>query len=319
MEKSRHEIRQKLQISLDHLIFEVFANQSPTPFSRNELKQFVLGRAAFPSTLCFAIHAALLNVALNDEIAQLPTLLKLLKNFTEHDLGSPTEFSITSLSEEMMHKDDVAVLSSAFADDIGLTTALVPAPDNEINRATVHINTALSALKSNAPVWCQELLLLGNQIYFASSKNTGAGQFSGAAVFDAFGAVLLNPALINDPSSALMALVHESSHQQMFMFHLNDPILLNDATAAYASPLRKEPRPMEGIFHALWVSARMVVAAEAVINVENPPPWSDQLVQKQSNARTAFLDCAKTVAKHAELTELGQTLYSDAQEAIDAI
>ena len=76
---------------------------------------------------------------------------------------------------------------------------------------------------------------------------------------------------------------------------------------------------MEGIFHALWVSARMVVAAEAVINVENPPPWSDQLVQKQSNARTAFLDCAKTVAKHAELTELGQTLYSDAQEAIDAI
>lgn len=319
VKRSRDEMRLKLLESLNHLIFDVFGTKFSPPITEPDLRKLVSEGANFPSPVIFALHGAMLNSALKNDTSEVPDFFRILKDIGFRENGQLDLFSITSLSEQAMHRDDVFLLKRAFADDVGLTTTLMGPPQQEVDRATILVNDALKTLEETAPDWMEELSLLANQVYFAVEGGGNDLLFGGAAVFDAFGSVLMNPLGFRDTPTVLMALIHESSHQQMFLYHLNDPILNNDSSSTFSSPLRTQPRPMEGIFHALWVSARMVVAAEAVLKSLNRPVWAEDLAEHQARARTAFYDCEHTVSKHAELSELGIALFESAREAVDAI
>jgi hypothetical protein len=317
--RSRSEIQLKLAESLHHIIFDVLSAKFDPPVSEQNFHNLMSGETNFPKPTVFALHGALLNAVLDDDLSEVPELFRILKNSGFWKNWEPDRFLIKPLSEKDMHRDDVLLLKRAFADDIGLTTTLIAPTHSEVERGTHFVNEAMQTLEQTAPDWMEELLLLANQIYFAVADTESRLLFGGAAVFDAFGAVLMNPLGCRSAPEALMTLIHESSHQQMFLFHLKDPILHNDAAAAYASPLRAQPRPMEGIFHALWVSARMVAAAEAVLKSPDRPTWAEDLRAHQTSAYGAFRDCEYTVAKHAELSDLGQALFKSAQETINAI
>jgi len=279
----------------------------------------ILDGSNFPKPVIFALHGSLLNAAVSACTSDVPELYRILNDLRFRDTEETGTINVTPLSEDSMHCDDVFLLKSAFADDLGLMTSLFAPPSPEVDRATALVTEALNALDHAAKDWMEELLLLANQVYFAVAGSKGELLFGGAAVFDAFGAVLMNPLAFRDPPTMLMALIHESSHQQLFLFHLDDPVLHNNASEVYSSPLRVQPRPMEGIFHALWVSARMVLAAEAVLKSPNRPIWAEDLIEHQRRARIAFHDCEQTVAKHAELSDLGLALFESARESIDAI
>ncbi|AZV78439.1 hypothetical protein EBB79_11475 [Parasedimentitalea marina] len=316
---TRHRIRLKLFESLHHLIYDVLATKFSPPVSEQELKGMILGGSNFPKPAIFALHGSLLNAAINAHTSDVPELFRILKDQRLRDTEETGTINVTPLSSNSMHQDEVFLLKSAFADDIGLTTSLMAPPSPEVERATALVSEAINALDLGARPWMEELLLLANQVYFAVAESEGELLFGGAAVFDAFGAVLMNPLAFRDPATVLMALIHESSHQQMFLFHLDDPVLLNDASATFSSPLRAQPRPMEGIFHALWVSARMVLAAETVLKSPSRPTWAQDLLEHQARALEAFRDCEQTVAEHGELSDFGLELFENARETIHAI
>ncbi len=317
--QTRGRIRLKLFESFHHLIFDVLGAEFSPPFAEQELRGMILGGSGFPKPVVFALHGALLNAAVSDCTSGVPELYRILKDLRFRDTEETVTICVTPLSENSMHSDDIFLLKSAFADDIGLTASLLEPPSREVDRATALVTEAVNALGLAAEGWMEELLLLANQIYFAVAGSEEELLFAGAAVFDAFGAILMNPLTLRDPPSVLMALIHESSHNQLFLFHLDDPILYNDASATFSSPLRAEPRPMEGVFHALWVSARMVLAAEAVLKSPNKPIWEAELQELQRHARKSFRDCEQTVAEHAELSDLGLALFESARDSINGI
>src|SRR5206468_121331 len=53
-------------------------------------------------------------------------------------------------------------------------------------------------------------------------------------------------------------IVHECAHQHLFALQLIDPVVLNDKNELFDAPIRLQKRPMDGIFHACFVLARMV-------------------------------------------------------------
>ncbi len=310
-------VHQKLFRSLHHLVFEVIGQRVTPPLSEDALRAIIFGGPSGPSAAVFALHAALLDAATRSDMAEVPKLFEVLSAMADRDTAAPTKIAISPLSETHVHHDDVDLLKRVFADDIGLTANLVGPPEEEVARAQRLICEAVDALDQAAPAWAEELRSLANHIYLATAHDEASYLFAGAAVFDAFGAMLINPVGLRDRATTMMAVIHESSHQQMFLFHLDDPVVLNDAEFTYTSPLRKEPRPMEGIFHAMWVSARMVLAARAVRLSPHAPEWADDLKEHQTRAHGAFSDCVGTVAEHADLSELGATLFACAQDAVD--
>ena len=108
----------------------------------------------------------------------------------------------------------------------------------------------------------------------------------------------------------------------MFPIGFSRRRLLNQSahsSVAYstASKLR-QPRPMEGIYHAAFVSARMVLAGKAVLAFDSISALmtSDEqmhLRRQIDNARNAFADAAEVVQKHVRLTAFGAEAMDNAR------
>lgn len=57
-------------------------------------------------------------------------------------------------------------------------------------------------------------------------------------------------------------LAHEGSHSFLFGLTMEEPLVRNPDDELFPSPLRQDRRPMDGIYHATYVSARMYYALD---------------------------------------------------------
>ncbi|MFD1740208.1 aKG-HExxH-type peptide beta-hydroxylase [Cypionkella sinensis] len=227
---------------------------------------------------------------------------------------------IISWGEARLDTADFALLQSAFQDDIGLTADLLP-PDAQAGAALQRaIPDLLDRLGTVLPAWAQEFRAMVRWVVLAQSSQGG---FAGASAFAAWGAILVNPAVQNDALTLAMTLIHESSHLKLFSAYLDDEIVLNDPDETYASPLRIERRPMNGLYHAAFVLARMACflddlrqsgRAEAVLGVAQ----SGLEVALQA-AVSDFGEAYDVIRSHGNLTETGHAIIAAAATATQAI
>ena len=318
MEQICNELFARLRTSLDYLIFEILTEHSEAAFSRHDIASW-FNKMSTPSPATFAVHHVLLEVALNKRWDEAAQALRYVEAIMAQAQTYKAEVRVLSFSLTSLTDIELSVLKFAFRDDIGYLESLIGAPNETNKQAAEQIKATLAVLERAAPLWHQELLLMANQFFLASPLEKSSPTFGGATVFDAFGSVLLNPYLLTSIPKTLLSLVHESSHQQMFLFHLDDPILLNPPEATFDSPLRLEARPMEGIFHALWVSARESLAAEQVLTTCADYAWCDTLHLAQKRSISVFEDLAVTVQKHAEFTDFGAVLFTQVQDAMNEL
>ncbi|KPA23247.1 hypothetical protein shim_15430 [Shimia sp. SK013] len=317
--QTRAEIQVRILESFNHLIFEFFSEHYRPPVSKDALVGLISSDEKFPSPAVFALHGALVKTALEDDQSKIPALYRTLAEMVDRGAFSRRDICVTPLSAPPFHKDDLRLLSDAYSDDVGLTADLQPPSLQETKAAVQMIEQAVELLSSTRAPWGEELILLANEVVLAVPGPNARSSFGGAAVFDAFGSVLMNPRMLHDTPSTALSLVHETSHQQMFLFHLDDPVILNDEQAVYQSPLRKQSRPMEGIFHAMWVSGRMAQAANDIMVSAPSENTMLSLSQLKDTAITSFRDCAETVADHALLSEFGTKLFTDARAVVNEL
>ncbi|WP_425097930.1 aKG-HExxH-type peptide beta-hydroxylase [Tropicibacter sp. S64] len=318
LEATRSDLRTRLHTSLHHLVFEAGAGVAPEGLSPARLSDLTLNADPFPAPVVFAGHAAILKAAQGGDRDGFRAACTTLLDAAPQGTAAPEALTILPFSPEALTPAGEALLRAAFLDDVGLMTHLDAPPPVLINAARRTLGEALDTLHRAAPDWHADLAALVSQILLAVPGAGSTGHFGGASSFDAFGALIFNAEALTSPARALMSVVHESAHLRMFLYHLDDAVLLNDGEARYASPLRREPRPMEGIFHAAWVSARMVAAARVVCASPLAPDWADDLAQQSEAARKAFDDCLPVLTEHALFSPFGQTLFTDARKAMDA-
>lgn len=118
-------------------------------------------------------------------------------------------------------------------------------------------------------------------------------------------------------------LVHEAAHLHLFMVWTQDSVFRSGANDLGPSPLRREERPMSGIFHAMFVLARTIRAkrlfaaipgleadvaamATAYNNRQSPVPFE----QKFAEAHATLAD--------ADFTPVGRALYDSCAEMVAA-
>lgn len=115
-------------------------------------------------------------------------------------------------------------------------------------------------------------------------------------------------------------IVHEAAHQYLNNLWYLDPIILNEGEQSYNSPLRKEKRPLSGIYHALFVLARTI---RALKTLKQSDEFDDKIDffetaynNKGNNASfiEKFEDCWQLIEKNAKLTEIGKKLMHSSRE-----
>jgi HEXXH motif-containing protein len=99
--------------------------------------------------------------------------------------------------------------------------------------------------------------LLRDIVVAAGSTDPKALTFDGASSYMLWGAILLNARGQKTVLDTAQALAHESGHNLLFGFCASGPLVENSDDELFSSPLRTDPRPMDGVVHAAYVVARM--------------------------------------------------------------
>lgn len=193
---------------------------------------------------------------------------------------------------------------------------LVPVASTEAARITDLVAEARTLLHETCPVLLDEFDTLGHQIVLATS--TGPRTFGGAATVFLWGAVILNPARVPDRVTLVESLAHETAHALLFGMTLGADLTTNDASERYASPLRPDLRPIEGIVHATYVLARMNYALERLLNSPRLEGKERALIeQKLSRNLASYAAGLETVAAHARFTAEGTLIFDACRAAME--
>jgi HEXXH motif-containing protein len=146
-------------------------------------------------------------------------------------------------------------------------------------------------------------------LVIGSEPVSPASSFGGVTSLTLWGAITLNTELHRTPLEIAEGLVHEGAHTLLFGYAVDERLVRNPDSQRFASPLRPDPRPMDGVFHATFVCARLYLLYRRLL--ERRPqalpgfdPWA--LENKMAQVASRFDDGARLIADKAGLTPLGE-------------
>ena len=163
------------------------------------------------------------------------------------------------------------------------------------------------------PDFAAEVRALTPEVVVVKSLATGESEFHGASSFHLWGSILVNTEA--HPSRLRLAevLAHESGHALLHGATIGRPLVTNSPEELYTSPLRYDPRPMEGLAHATYVLARMHYTMSALrASGELTPDEEQAAAQSLEYYAACYAEGLETVQRHAQFSEVGAQLFDGA-------
>ncbi len=144
-------------------------------------------------------------------------------------------------------------------------------------------------------------------------------QMDGASHYQLWGALFLNADFHHTDVAMIEVIAHESAHSLLFGLCTQEPLVDNDDDAVFPSPLRTDGRPMDGIYHATFVSARMHLAMTRLLE-------SGLLDDGDRAAAIAALEADRlnfeagdsVIREYGVLTEMGREVMEGARQYMAA-
>lgn len=184
----------------------------------------------------------------------------------------------------------------------------------------LRLEEGLALLDRTWPEMAAEVRVLVRQVLVATGSPSAATHFDGGSHYQLWGLLILNPAFHLTPLAMAEVLVHEASHLLLFGFTTDEPLVTNPEGARYPSPLRRDLRPMDGIFHAAYVSARMALTMDRLAAAPGLAAADRAQARKLRDEDIAnFRRGAAVVREHGILTATGAAVFAQAEEAMRAL
>ncbi|GHC64559.1 aKG-HExxH-type peptide beta-hydroxylase [Neogemmobacter tilapiae] len=208
-----------------------------------------------------------------------------------------------------------------------LTHSLSQDPDELLHMAAVSDQTltdftallreGFGLMDAHVPDLAAEIRAIVHDILLGHAQPGSKVEFDGASHYQYWGLLMLNPKHHKTPLAVVEVLAHESAHSLLFGQTIEEPLVLNPDEELFTSPLRPDPRPMDGIFHATFVSARMAWAMEQLADVATLSPADrQQAAEAAAKDRQNFASGLSTVRAHGRLTQTGAQIMAAAEDWI---
>ncbi len=192
-------------------------------------------------------------------------------------------------------------------------TIMPPSPDLAA-RFAENITAAFALLDRGNVALAAEIRALLREIVLIDAPETDTFRLEGASSFMLWGGIVLNAGSNRGTLDLAQSLAHESAHLLLFGLCADGSLDENDVVERFDSPLRADPRPMDGIIHATFVIARMHQAVTRLVS-------SGVLDTAQRDEAAAALDAhgaafargIATIDRHARLTDRGAKVLAGAR------
>ena len=143
--------------------------------------------------------------------------------------------------------------------------AMTDPSDEEFDTVSAAVRTAMEHLALAAPEMHGEVEVLIRDIVLSKPDGTQRLNYSGASSFALWGALTINAETQREWLQAYRQIVHETAHNLLFAIARNGELVTVDAAERAQSPIRADPRPLDGVFHAAFVSARESLAYDRLL------------------------------------------------------
>ncbi len=203
-----------------------------------------------------------------------------------------------------------AVLALRMGDEV---QQFAPIAKTTAQRFAALVTEGLALLQAATPELHGEITSLLSEMLFAQAPAGAAMEFDGASHYQFWGLLLLNPSHHHTPLGIAEVLAHEAGHSLLFGLTIEEPLVRNDDYELFVSPLRPDPRPMDGIYHATFVSARMAWAMEALAGSGLLTLGEQQHARNEAaKDRENFSKGWQTVLQHGRLSATGTQIIENA-------
>ncbi|QTL40861.1 hypothetical protein HGO23_05795 [Xenorhabdus budapestensis] len=186
----------------------------------------------------------------------------------------------------------------------------------ELEHSTHSMKKALNRMEEVDFDLFDELNSLITDIIIVNSPTMNAG-----SSLNTFGIIRMSQLRENQIwTRYLENLAHEAGHNHLNMLFFIDPIIINEDSGTYKSPLRREARPLSGIYHAMFVLARTMRILKKLTTHRDYDPILERVDTAYNNANNPasfeekFNDCWSIILENAKLTELGKKLMNSTRE-----
>ncbi|MGJ8605632.1 MAG: aKG-HExxH-type peptide beta-hydroxylase [Marivita sp.] len=186
---------------------------------------------------------------------------------------------------------------------------LAPISDTLAQDFGTLLEAGFDLMQNALPELYGEITAIVHEILLGGAPHGDSVEFDGASHYQFWGLLILNPKHHNTPLEIVEVLAHEASHSLLFGLTVDEPLVLNPNEDLFASPLRQDLRPMDGIYHATYVSARMCWAMETLAASGHLSVTDHETALKAAQAdRDNYKKGLSVIDAHGELSATGQRI-----------
>jgi hypothetical protein len=265
------------------------------------------------SPLAFSFYSDTVVAIEEDDIDEASRLLQQMISLPVH----PGDISIIELvdpEQDPIARRYASLLVDPESDDSLKFEIFPPSPEAATN-CRRFIKDAFDLMDAGDPELAAEIRALLREIVLAAGTlEAKAMTFDGASAFMLWGAIIINANQPKRELTMVQMLAHESSHNLLFGLSADEPLVENSPDELFSSPLRMDPRPMYGIYHATFVLARMHRAVKGLLDSGILSATQKEIAEKDlaDNARL-FANGIETVDRFGKLTPLGKIVMDGAK------
>ncbi|MBX9785822.1 MAG: hypothetical protein K2Y08_00645 [Alphaproteobacteria bacterium] len=255
------------------------------------------------------LHYELLNAVEKNDIKQVISVVGCLNS---------EEMYVENLKFLNLSEVDARYLTSIetiCSQEVNREVEFSPLSFSEFKAMEVAFQRGLSLYKEAFPDFYEEFEQLIGEMLFLKAK----GLYQGSNT-DLYG--MIYKSFFHQwekVTDVFECFVHEQSHHYLFLVNTKDPLLLNP-TDIHFSPLRKEKRPLIGIYHANFVLSRVCYALDkALANDVIPMEERSYCVEFLEKYKECFCEGLKTFETHGQFTPLGKAILESAAQLVESI
>ena len=195
----------------------------------------------------------------------------------------------------------------------------LPPPQDLALEFRARFHSGFSLIERSIPELAAEIRAIISQVLMAVGDPGKAAEFDGGSSYSIWGAMFLNASSHDNDVAMAEVIAHESAHCLLYGLAVDEPLVLNPDDEFFPSPLRPDDRPMDGIYHATFVSARMHWAMSRLIESGQLDTRAcDMAMQASLKTGKIFMTDIKPLQRMHNYTDTGKQVMAGAKAYMDS-